>query len=441
MTYVNPVWPHSFPDPFVLKFRGEYWGYCTGFWQDGRCFGVIRSRDLVHWEALSGALEPLPGGHTCYWAPEVTYDNGRFYLYYSVGNEERMEIRVAMSEHPAGPFVDSGRRLTSEPFAIDAHVFLDDDGSRHLFYATDFLDRSHIGTGTVRDRMLDPFTLAGEPVPVTLPRHDWHVYHPNRPEKGYVRWHTVEGPFVLKRNGLYYQMFSGGNWQNPTYGVSYAVTDSLDRPGEWEQMPEPILRTIEGRVIGPGHNSVVRGPDNRQLVCVYHRWVDGARVLAIDPMGWEGDRLVIDGPSTEPRPNLPQPAFLDFFDKPGGLDLAWDIRGTWSTGAGAARQPLPGASAEARLDVRRTSFLVEVTARALEEGSGYGIALQGFVFLLPPDLDPRVWHLFRVEVEGANALIHVDGLVRWKGALPQIGRSVSLLTDRVSAEFSGFALT
>lgn len=150
MTYVDPVWPHSFPDPFVLKFRGEYWGYCTGLWTDsrtdGRCFGVIRSRDLVHWEPMSGAMEPLPGGHTCYWAPEVTYDNGRFYLYYSVGNEEQMEIRVAVSEHPAGPFVDSGRRLTPEPFAIDAHVFLDDDGSRHLFYATDFLGREGMGS-------------------------------------------------------------------------------------------------------------------------------------------------------------------------------------------------------------------------------------------------------------------------------------------------------
>jgi GH43 family beta-xylosidase len=445
LTYVNPVWPHSFPDPFVLKFRGEYWGYCTGFWTDGRCFGVIRSRDLVHWEPMErGALDPLPGGHTCYWAPEVTYDNGHFYLYYSVGNEERMEIRVAVSEHPAGPFVDSGRRLTSEPFAIDAHVFQDDDGSRHLFYATDFLDRSHIGTGTVRDRMLDPFTLAGKPVPVTLPRHDWHVYHPNRPEKGYVRWHTVEGPFVLKHNGLYYQMFSGGNWQNPTYGVSYAVTDNLEKPGEWEQMEQPILRTLEGRVIGPGHNSVVRGPDNRQLVCVYHRWQERARVLAIDPMGWEGERLVVDGPSTEPHPGLPQPAFVDFFDKPGGLDLAWDIRGTWSTGGGSARQPLSKSSGEARLDVRRSTFLVEVSARALEdpaEGSGYGIASQGFVFLIPPSFNPRVWHLIRAEVNETNARLWLDGLPIWQGTFPQAGRSVSLLTDRLAAEFSGFALT
>ena len=138
-----------------------------------------------------------------------------------------MEIRVAVAEHPAGPFVDAGRRLTAEPFAIDAHVFADVDGSRWLFYAADFLARSHVGTGTVRDRLLDPFTLEGNPRPVALPRHDWHVYHPRRPEKGGVRWHTVEGPFVLRRKGVYYEMFSGGNWQNPTYGVSYATARSL----------------------------------------------------------------------------------------------------------------------------------------------------------------------------------------------------------------------
>jgi beta-xylosidase len=102
-------------------------------------------------------MDPLPGDATCYWAPEVVYDNGQFLLYYSVGNEERMRIRVAVADHPAGPFLDSGRTLTTEDFAIDAHVFEDDDGTRYLFYATDFLTHSHIGTGTVVDRMLDPF--------------------------------------------------------------------------------------------------------------------------------------------------------------------------------------------------------------------------------------------------------------------------------------------
>ena len=434
-TYLNPVWPHSFPDPFVLKFRGEYWAYCTGFWSDGRCFGILRSRDLVHWEPLAaGAMEPLPGGHTCYWAPEVTYDDGRFHLYYSVGNEERMEIRVAVADHPAGPFVDSGHRLTSEPFAIDAHVFVDDDGSRHLFYATDFLDRSHIGTGTVRDRMLDPFTLAGEPTPVTLPRYDWHVYHPNRPEKGFVRWHTVEGPFVLKHAGRYYQMFSGGNWQNPTYGVSYAVADSLDRAEEWEQAADgeqvlPILCTIEGKVVGPGHNSVVRGPDNRQLVCVYHRWIfepEPARVLAIDPLDWEGDRMVVRGPSDEPVPALPLPDVYDLFD--GDLKPEWTVNGgTWISGGGSVR----GESGEIRIDTGATSFILEVSVR----GSG-GISLDGLRF----SVDPGGWRLIRAEVDGLACKIFVDGLQRWQGSLAGPCRTVAL-TAEASAELSGFALT
>src|SRR4029079_4371464 len=176
-TYANPVYPRSFPDPFVLEHRGEYWAYCTGPWPDGRRFGILYSRDLVAWRPLAGALAPLrPEGADwpCYWAPEVAYWEGRFFLYYSVGDEERMEIRVAEAERPEGPFADSGRRLAPQPpdpFAIDAHPFLAPDGSRWLFYATDFLAHSHVGTGIVADRLEDPWTLPGAPRPTTRARY------------------------------------------------------------------------------------------------------------------------------------------------------------------------------------------------------------------------------------------------------------------------------
>ncbi len=463
-TYQNPVWPGSFPDPFVLKFRGEYWAYCTGFWTDGRCFGVLHSRDLVRWEPRAGALETLPGGHPCYWAPEVTYDNGRFYLYYSVGNEERMEIRVAVADRPEGPFVDSGRRLTSEPFAIDAHVFAAPDGSRWLFYATDFLEHSHIGTGTVRDRMLDPYTLAGVPQPVSLPRHDWHVYHPNRPEKGGVRWHTVEGPFVLERKGLLYQMFSGGNWQNPTYGVSYAVSPRVDSPGEWKQAADgvrvlPVLRTLRGgeaEVIGPGHNSVVRGPDNRELWCIYHRWSadSSARVLSIDPLDWAGERLLVLGPSTAPQPAPRPPVFVDFFDEPGGLGPGWEtLGGAWSSGNHAAVQSEPQGTGAASRRTNTPSFLVEVSARALDRSRGsFGLGLRGrggrWLRLLasdlplPPGFDPTAFHLLRLEVDGLRLRLEIDGgAARWQGRLEQPADEIALLVERTAAEFSGFSLS
>jgi GH43 family beta-xylosidase len=417
-SYTNPVHPHSFPDPFVLKHQGEYWGYCTGLWHDGRAFGVMRSGDLVHWEPLAGAMEPLPGGHTCYWAPEVAYEAGSFYLYYSVGNEERMEIRVAVADHPAGPFTDAGRRLTAEPFAIDAHVFVDRHGERWLFYATDFLERSHIGTGTVRDRMLDPFTLAGDPRPVTLPRHDWHVYHPNRPEKGYVRWHTVEGSFVLERKGVYYQMFSGGNWQNPTYGVSYATARGLGGAEEWEQAALPILRS-GGEVVGPGHNSVVRGPDNRQLYCVYHRWSPdtSARVMAIDPLDWAGERMLVLGPSTTPRPAPIPPAILD----PGPRRLE------------------PGE--EVRYEAGTSSFLAEVSA----QGSGFAIVLEDaagpLLRLGSSSRSESTVHLLRVEVDGPRGSFTLDGALLWQGLLERPADRVALATGRDAAVFSGFALT
>ena len=95
--YLNPVYPNSFPDPFVLKFRGEYFAYCTDFAADGKVFGVLRSRDLIDWQEIGGAMHRLENDAPFYWAPEVTYHNGKFYLYYSVGNETLMEIRVAVS--------------------------------------------------------------------------------------------------------------------------------------------------------------------------------------------------------------------------------------------------------------------------------------------------------------------------------------------------------
>ncbi|HKP71102.1 MAG TPA: glycoside hydrolase family 43 protein, partial [Pyrinomonadaceae bacterium] len=312
-TFVNPVFAESFPDPFVLKYKGEYFAYCTGNADDGTIFGVLHSRDLVSWTKLGGAMTPLDPSPPYYWAPEVTYDNGKFYLYYSAGNETFMEIRVAVSDTPEGGFRDSGVRLTNEDFAIDAHVFIDDDRTKYLFYATDFLEHTHIGTGTVVDRMLDWFTLEGNPRPVTTAKYDWQVYDPARAEKGGVRWHTVEGPAVLKRKGKYFEMFSGGNWKNTTYGVSFASTDDIHESDEWSQYSDgetalPILRTIPDKIVGPGHNSVVRGPNGRELYCVYHRWTDSGRVMAIDRMDFAGDRIFVVGATDTPQPAPFQPS-------------------------------------------------------------------------------------------------------------------------------------
>ncbi|MBV9240520.1 MAG: glycoside hydrolase family 43 protein, partial [Acidobacteria bacterium] len=303
--YTNPVYRHSFPDPFVLKYAGRYYAYATGSGEDG-VFLVLTSDDLVNWRDVGHAM-PLPKTPAMhYWAPEVTYSEGKFNLYYSVGHEILMELRVAVAENPEGPFGDASVKLTTQDFAIDPHVFTDRDGMRWMFYATDFLDYSHIGTGTVIDKMQSWTKLEGKPRPVTRAKFDWQVYDPERKEKGGVRWHTVEGPAVIERKGVYFEMFSGGNWQNSSYGVSFAVSDDLKSKVEWQQYADgertlPIIRTTP-EVHGPGHNSIVCGPNGRELYCVYHRWTDSGRVMAIDRMDVVGRRLYVVGPTTTPQP-------------------------------------------------------------------------------------------------------------------------------------------
>ena len=500
--YLNPVYPQTFPDPFVLKYRGQYWAYCTGLQADGKAFGILRSPDLVRWQAVGSAMAPLPGDHPCYWAPEVTYDNGRFFLYYSVGNEETMHIRVAVAASPAGPFLDSGRRLTTEPFAIDPHLFSDDDGRRYLFYATDFYDHPRVGTGTVRDRLLDPFTLAGRPQPVALPRYDWQVYDPQREEKGGVRWHTIEGPFVLKHKATYYQIFSGGNWQNPSYGVAYAVTKDVDIAGEWFQVADgervpPILRTVPGRVHGPGHNSVVRGPDNRQNYCIYHRWANGerqeppaghgslagqgpaGRVLAIDPLDWAGDRMIVLGPSHTPQAAPLQPHFADFLPEQERetLEPAWEsYSGDWIVRDGAAMPRAVSPTAEIRYTVPEVTFVAEVSVAGesrsgrwgltlggeekeallkfrLEPGAGSTTGFGAFTwqspngererrFPLPSDFNFTAYHLLRLEVDYEWVSVTLgETQVVWRGTLSETVAHIALCSEGTRGRFSGFSIT
>lgn len=472
-TYLNPVYQKPFPDPFVLKYRGEYFAYCTDFSRDGKVFSVLKSRDLVNWREIGGAMQKLDSDAPYYWAPEVFYFNGKFYLYYSVGNEILMELRVAVSERPDSGFIDSGKKLTTEDFAIDAHLFTDSDGSRYLFYATDFLTHSHIGTGTVVDTMIDFFTLKSNPRPVTRAKFDWQIYDPNRLNKGGVRWHTVEGPFVLKRKGIYYQMFSGGNWQNLTYGVSFAVTDDLQKTEEWEQFADgekilPVLRTIPDLVVGPGHNSVIRGLNNRELFCIYHCWNHEGRVLAIDRMDYAGNRIFIKGATYSPQPAPFKPAFSDFFDGK-EINKNWEKSEEWTIFRGELLN-LIFEKNELIYQIGRNSFLIEFSFRLFEmkgENSIFGFALfaqenkigefliypyltkavfrqkeSQWQFNLPTDFNFFVFHHLRIEVDFQNLKIQLDDfIVNFNVLLHQTVNNIKLFAEDTKLGFSDFVIT
>ena len=312
--YTNPVHAGSFPDPFVIRVDDVYYAFGTDMVAGGRrVVRALRSEDLVTWVPMEHALErpPLPRSQSNqFWAPEVARSGGRFFMYYSTGfGDTNHHLRLATSDTPEGPYRDDDRVLTpNEPFAIDPHPFRDDDGTWYLYYARDFLDGERAGTALVVDRLVEMRTLAGSPRTVLRASADWQLFRRARSMYGGVYdWHTLEGPFVRKREGRYFLFYSGGAWTEENYGVSYAVADSplgpFTEPAAATDGPA-ILRTVPGRVIGPGHCSVTTGPDGADWL-VYHGWDPErkARRMCIDRLEWTADGPRCNGPTWTPQPS------------------------------------------------------------------------------------------------------------------------------------------
>jgi GH43 family beta-xylosidase len=309
LTYANPVYDRYLADPFVLRHDGLYYAYGTApASPEGWQFPVLRSPDLVRWEAAGYALMPVTGAAQ-YWAPEVAHDSGMFYLYYSAAGIDGRDhqLRVAESAAPTGPFIDCGRVLVpDQPFTIDAHPFRDADGQWYLYYSQDFLTLEgdwRVGTGIVVDRLTDMRTLAGDPRVVIRPHADWQLFEAQRPMYGAVYdWHTIEGAATLLHAGRYYCFYSGGAWERDNYGVAYVVADHPLGPYNRPPLDGPLLRSIPGQVIGPGHNSFTATPDGRTMI-VYHAWdaARTARLMRIDPLEWRDGVPAMLGPTWTPQ--------------------------------------------------------------------------------------------------------------------------------------------
>jgi len=331
-TYTNPVYKGYFADPFVWEYEGVYYAIGTGpaeakgqmeeiadaaqtnSTDELRVFPLLRSFDFLNWDFVGNALlRPEPALGDNFWAPEVAYCDRMFYLYYSVGHEDKdHQLRVATSNDPLGPYQDVGEPLLdpkSCPFAIDPHPFRDDDGQWYLFYARDFLDTEggvRAGTALMVDRLEGMAKLAGEGRVVLRARCDWQRFLANRPMYGGIYdWHTLEGPCVRKYADRYYCFYSGGRWETENYGVDYGVADKVMGPysDAGNETGPRVLRSLPGYVLGPGHNSIVLGPDGQTDYIVYHAWDINmeARRMCLDKLIWTPDGPRCDGPTWMPQ--------------------------------------------------------------------------------------------------------------------------------------------
>lgn len=298
--YVNPVLRIDFPDPDLLQVGDTYYAYATNAGPTN--IQVARSRDLVTWEPLTGALPALPGwakpqaGLT--WAPEVTTsaDGRTFLMYYTTrdSQSDRQCIGVATSAQPEGPFLSPQPQplicQANEGGSIDAASFVDDDGSRYLLWKNDGNCCSMDTWLYIQPVSADGLSLLGQPTRLIKNDKAW---------EGSV----IEAPTLWKHNGRYYLFYSANWYKGENYAVGYATADKI--LGPYTKADRPLLTTDlqTGAAFGPGGQDIVRDKEGETWL-VYHSWDPtlSLRWMQLDELVFEGDRPVVKGPTKSPQP-------------------------------------------------------------------------------------------------------------------------------------------
>jgi len=327
----NPIVPGWYADPEIRVFGGQYWIYPTysdDFGTPDRSkvftaqqrrlraqskliwapflkqtfFNAFSSPDLVHWTRHDHVLDVENVAWAAYavWAPSAIARNGRYYLFFGANdiksNGQLGGIGVAVSDRPEGPFRDAlGRPLIGEIHngaqPIDQMVFQDDDGQVYMYYG---------GWKHANVVRLAPDLLS------VLPFADGTTYKEITPDPAYV-----EGSFMAKRKGIYYFMWSEGEWTGPDYRVAYAM--SASPTGPFKRIGT-ILEQDATVARGAGHHSVVNVPGSDDWVIAYHRRplgeTDGNhRELAIEQLHFNEDGtirpVIMTREGVAPRPIAP----------------------------------------------------------------------------------------------------------------------------------------
>lgn len=298
------------PDPTIIQSKqdGRYYIFSTG-----RGIPIHRSNDLVNWERIGRVFDTsvpewarleVPGSRNI-WAPEISYFNGKYHLYYSVSTfgSQRSCVGLAtnVNLHPASKdykWIDQGKVVESAPGktgfnAIDASPFIDKDGSIYLAFGSfwDGINMIHIDPATGKMPTFESrlYSLARRPV-----------------------HHAIEAAYIINRNGYYYLFVSFDaccDGVKSTYRVMVGRSKRVTGPYldiEGKRMTEgggSLVLASHENWRGPGHNSILQTPNGDFMV--HHtydaRETRGGRNLQIRPMLWTSQGWpVVAEPLTDP---------------------------------------------------------------------------------------------------------------------------------------------
>lgn len=282
VTNRQPVIDMSAPDPTVIRAEdGTFYLYAT---EDMRNVPIFHSANLVDWKLVGTAFTDnsrpkwLPKGGI--WAPDIQRVGGKYHLYYAKsvwGGEWDAGIGVAVSNNPAGPFVDRGCMFTSKQIGIQNCIdpfYIEDGGKKYLFFGS-----FHGIYG------------------VELTADGLHVKQGAKPRE--VAGTFMEATYIRRRGGYYYLFGSTGTCcegARSTYRITIGRSKSLfgpyvDKAGQrLLDNHYNILLDKDDSVLGPGHNAGLITDDAGNDYMFYHGFKasdpDAGRVVWLSRIVW-----------------------------------------------------------------------------------------------------------------------------------------------------------
>lgn len=302
----NPSGIIQIGDPYILHAKdGYYYMYATTHTMDMMGFKVWKSKDFKNWDEGKVCFELTEEsfGYCDCWAPEVVEYNNQYIMHFTSRwkKNESLRIGVAVCDSPDGNFkeVNPGQPMFDFGYAaIDGTVFINDDGRKYLYFSRDCCDnvvgeehQSHIYVVELSDDLL---SVKGEPKFLFGPTEEYESIPQDFGDGIKFKWN--EGPFMVKVNNEYHLMYSGNFFATKYYAICAAKSD---KPTEnFQKYDKPIATHIEGKVSGPGHNSVFKD-DNGQMYCAYHVHTlldepGNNRQLFIDKLDYVDGKLTMD---------------------------------------------------------------------------------------------------------------------------------------------------
>lgn len=280
----------SLGDVTVVREGSSYYLFATGG-------GGWVSDDLVTWK-YKGVQGRVPV------APHVVKYNGFFYmsgnnapLYRAADILGPYETVGAWKDEKGEPWkgVSNGRPWTG---AFDVDIFIDDDNKPYLYFPGRSTDGIYVVPLAAND--LSRFAAAPKHLFGFDKSHTWERWG-DMNEYSEAAW--IEGPWVIKRNGVYYLQYSASGTQWLSYATGVYTSRSPLGPFTYSKV-NPILRKTTGVVTGPGHGCVVQGPDGNwwQFYTIVLANPPGGRRLGMDPVGFDKNgNMFVRGPSETPQ--------------------------------------------------------------------------------------------------------------------------------------------